>query len=179
MKKAISPSSEELAKAMKREHRLSAPSMLIRRELSLGIPIHANSAVPKSSWPAHPPTRAMSPRLTSPTTLEDIAEIPSRTVTDMGSGTSTPRRANTVGHSSNLARSGNSRRTPAGLSNGDAKVKRASSLSAKAPLYSQPGQGNGLGLNLSHHAQTNDGRAGQPKNKTRMTFKDLVARIKS
>lgn len=178
-KKAVLPSSEELAKAMKREHRLSAPSMLIRRELSLGIPIHANSPTPKSSWPAHPPTRAMSPRLTSPTTLEDIAEVPSRTITEMGSGNSTPRRANTIGHSSPLARSGNNRRTPVSTSNGDAKVKRASSLT-KAPLYSQAGQGNGLGLNLTHHAQSNDRRTGaQPKNKTRITFKDLVARIKS
>jgi hypothetical protein len=182
-KKDVSPSAEELSKAKKRDHRLSTPltpSMLIRRELSLGIPLHANSAIPRSSWPAHPPTRAASPRLTSPTTLEDIAEVPSRPETNLGSGNSTPRRANTIGHghsSSPLARPDNFRRTPATSNNGGAKVKRSSSLSGKpASLQSRPGQGNGLGLNLTLHAQSTEGPA---KHKTRMTFKDLVARIKS
>lgn len=171
-KKNSSPSKDEAA----RPNRHPSPSLLIRRELALGIPVHSNLAGARTSWPAHPPTRTPSPGLASPTTLEDIAEVPSASVTELASGGGpTPRRANTIGHASQME---HSRR--AGAANGAGSLNRSSSLSSKqTALSNQRGNGSGLGLNLSNHAHSSEGRLGQAKHKARSSLKDLVARIKS
>jgi hypothetical protein len=202
-KRTLSPSKEETSINKDREHRHPSPSLLIRRELSLGIPVHslsksAGSRASMSAHHPHPPTRTPSPRLIHPHILEDIAEVPSRGMTEMGgSGTSTPRRANTIGHSSrrtgNAAISANSFASPAASStatgalvsapasvNGTSKVRRASSLSGKPVTFNQlNGKGNNIHTNLSQHAQPNEGRFDQARHKARSSFKDLVARIKS
>lgn len=172
-KKTLSPSKEEMGKAKDRDHRQPSPSLLIRRELSLGIPIHTNYTAQKSSWPDHPPTRTPSPRLIHLTTLEDIAEIPSRTMTNQGgSGTSTPIRAHTISH---VPHHLNNCRHSMLVLNGQAKLKRHSSLSGKSTSKLTNHQ---VGLNLSQHAQSGGGDA-KGQSKTRILFKDLVARIKS
>jgi len=154
-KKVVAPSKEEMTKDKDREHRHPSPSILIRRELSLGIPVHSTAAGNRSSWPAHPPTRTPSPRLIHPTTLEDIAEVPSTNLTEVGgSGASTPRRANTIGHSSNIHPTVNRRRNGV---DGDAKIKRASTLSGKPINFGN----DNLGVNISQHA--GEGRFGHAR----------------
>lgn len=182
-KKIISPSKTEIEKDKDREHRHPSPSLLIRRELTLGIPVHNNTNLqkPTTTWTHHPPTRTPSPGLISPTTLYDIAEVPSN-VTPSTSGLNTPRRAHSIGHKPS------ERRNSVTL-NGDAKVKRSTSLSAKAANRKSLdiSTRSGLGVNLTQHAaqsgsandNANEGRFGQARHKAKSSIKDFVARIKN
>ncbi|UZJ52832.1 hypothetical protein CBS101457_002152 [Exobasidium rhododendri] len=176
-KKVMSPSKEELEEEKTREHRHPSPSLLMRREIALGIPVHtANVVGNRASWSGHATTRTPSPRFSHSTTLEDIAEVPSTAITEVSvSGTSTPRRGDKLGRSSST-----SVRRKDGSSNGGANLKRSSTIGSKPiTLGNGSGQRNNLLVNLSQHAQSSDGRPEHAKHKGgRFSLKDLVARIK-